>query len=232
MRHPVEIFVSLQAECMILPLWREGKNTLEIAQTLSIPEFAVANRLPGIREQQGDKMKGITWTEELTSRLKTIYETGISSAEIAAEMNCGISRNAVIGKVNRMGLTRSNGHENRIPSGRSPRHQAYKPREKRATIRFIRCNSNSNAMRVVDTVEFDAAEMRCVEVEPRHLSLIDLEPNDCRWPYGDGPGFTFCGQPRFASSHYCGPHTALSWGPGTSSERAAVKVSRTHLEMV
>lgn len=174
-------------------------------------------------------MRGIIWTDELQDRLKSLYETGLSSSQIAAEMNCGLSRNAIIGRVNRTALKRSNGHENRTPSGRSPRHQPYKPREKRATIRFIRCNSNSNAMRVVDTVEFDAAEMRCAEVEPRHLSLIDLEPNDCRWPYGDGP-FTHCGHPHFAGSSYCPSHFFLSIGPGTSSERSAAKVSVVHLE--
>ena len=229
MRHPVEIFVSLQAACMILPLWRQGKNTLEIAQALSLPEYEIANRLPGIREQQGDKMKGITWTEELTDRLKSLYETGLSSSQIAAEMNCGISRNAVIGKTNRMGLTRSNGHENRTPSGRSPRHQTYKPREKRATIRFIRCNSNSNAMRVVDTVEFDAAEMRCAEVEPKHVGLLDLDSDGCRYPFGDSP-FTFCNHKQLAGSSYCPSHFFLAIGPGTTSEKAATKISAVHLE--
>lgn len=171
-------------------------------------------------------MRGITWTKELTDRLKTIYDTGISSSQIAAEMNCGVSRNAVIGKVHRMGFARSNGHENRTPAGRARRHQPYKPREKRTSLRIVRSNSNSNSMRVVETVEFGMQEMRCVEVEPRHLSLIDLEPNDCRWPYGDSP-FTHCGHPQLDGSSYCAAHYMTSIKPlhgGQGREESVAKL--------
>jgi len=48
----VPIFVSRQAECMILPLWRQGHDTLVIANTLAIPEHEVANRLWRLRDQQ------------------------------------------------------------------------------------------------------------------------------------------------------------------------------------
>jgi GcrA cell cycle regulator len=173
--------------------------------------------------------RGIIWYDELKERLKGLYATGLSSSQIAAEMNCGLSRNAIIGQVHRLKLVRGNGHENRKPSGRSPRHQAYKPREKRATIRFIRCNSNSNAMRVVDIVEFDAAEMRCAEVEPKHVGLLDLDSDGCRYPFGDSP-FTFCNHKQLAGSSYCPSHFFLSIGPGTSSEKAATKISAVHLE--
>jgi hypothetical protein len=42
----VEYFVGRQQECMILPLWKRGNNTLEIAIMLALPEFEIANRLP------------------------------------------------------------------------------------------------------------------------------------------------------------------------------------------
>ncbi len=50
----VEYFVSRQQECMILPLWRQGYDTLTIAQTLSLPEYEIANRLWKLRQQQGN----------------------------------------------------------------------------------------------------------------------------------------------------------------------------------
>ena len=59
--------------------------------------------------------------------------------------------------------------------------------------------------------------MRCVEVEPRHLSLIDPTRGDCRYPYGggdeEGEAITFCGQPRRRGSSYCKPHFNLSRNP-------------------
>ncbi len=63
---------------------------------------------------------------------------------------------------------------------------------------------------------FETAEpvkLRCVEIEPRHLSLIELEPGDCRYPYGgdeEGEAITFCGHPRRAGSSYCTPHFHLT----------------------
>ena len=70
----------------------------------------------------------------------------------------------------------------------------------------------------------EVVKLRCVEIAPRHLSLIDLEPGDCRYPYGvdeDGEAITFCGHPRRQDSSYCTPHFHLTRGPGTASERAA-----------
>ena len=75
---------------------------------------------------------------------------------------------------------------------------------------------------------FEAAEtvkLRCVEIDPRHLSLIDLEPGDCRYPYGgdeEGEAITFCGHPQRRGSSYCTAHFFLSRGPGTAAERAAI----------
>jgi hypothetical protein len=45
-------------------------------------------------------------------------------------------------------------------------------------------------------------------VEPRHLSLIELTAETCRWPYGDGP-FTFCGHPPAADKPYCAAHWSI-----------------------
>lgn len=53
----VEYFVSRQQECMILPLWRQGYDTQVIANTLAIPEYEVANRLPVLRERQKQHAK-------------------------------------------------------------------------------------------------------------------------------------------------------------------------------
>jgi len=59
---------------------------------------------------------------------------------------------------------------------------------------------------------------------PRHLSVVDLERAECRYPYGgdeEGEAITFCGHPCHPGSSYCTPHFHLSRGPGTPSELAA-----------
>ena len=65
-------------------------------------------------------------------------------------------------------------------------------------------------------------KLRCAKIEPRHLSLIDLEHGDCRYPYGgdeEGEAITFCGHPRRTGSSYCTPHFDLSRNPIPPAER-------------
>ena len=64
----------------------------------------------------------------------------------------------------------------------------------------------------------ETVKLRCVETDPRHLSLPELEPGDCRYPYGgdeEGEAITFCGQPCREDSSYCAPHFHLTRGPGS-----------------
>jgi GcrA cell cycle regulator len=71
-------------------------------------------------------------------------------------------------------------------------------------------------------------KLRCVQIMPRHLPLMDLEAGDCRYPYGgdtDGETITFCGHRQREGSSYCLGHFNLTRGPGTASERAAVPVA-------
>src|SRR5829696_510993 len=63
---------------------------------------------------------GATWTEERVELLKKLWSDGLSASQIAAEIG-GVTRNAVIGKVHRLGL-----------SGRG-KAKAAPPRTRKAT---------------------------------------------------------------------------------------------------
>jgi GcrA cell cycle regulator len=66
-------------------------------------------------------------------------------------------------------------------------------------------------------------KLRCVESEPRRLSLLDLGRGDCRYPYGgdeEGEAISFCGHPRQRGSSYCTPHFHLTRNPALPSEPA------------
>jgi GcrA cell cycle regulator len=74
--------------------------------------------------------------------------------------------------------------------------------------------------------------LRCVEVDPRHLSLLEVEHNNCRYPYGgdeEGEAITFCGHPRRKGSSYCTPHFHLTRDPDALPEPA---VSAAPLRLV
>ena len=51
-------------------------------------------------------MMAINWTEAKVKKLAKLWGKGISAREIAEKLGEGITRNAVIGKANRLGLTK------------------------------------------------------------------------------------------------------------------------------
>lgn len=159
------------------------------------------------------------WTEERVDQLRAMYANGISCSRIAAELGVGFTRNAVIGKVHRMGLP-LRGQGRQEPQPKKPR--VYKKREHKAKVRIVPANGNSSQLRVIQVSETSLAELRCAEVTPRGLTLLELQAGDCRYPYGDSD-FTFCGHPKISGSSYCPKHFALT-RPLPSERRATQRI--------
>jgi GcrA cell cycle regulator len=108
----------------------------------------------------------------------------------------------------------------------SPAHwPGSPPKPSAARLHRLRERHASGFIRPKPAFEvMETVKLRCVEIDPRHLSLLDLEYGDCRYPYGgdeEGEVITFCGFPRRPGSSYCVAHFHLTRGPGTASERAA-----------
>lgn len=143
------------------------------------------------------------WTDERINTLRTDYAEGYSCAQIAIRIGDGITRNSVIGKVHRLGLEKPDNIKRKVgaraPREAKPRTQASRQRYIPGTTRFYEAVSNPAEIK-----------LRCVEIEPRGLTLLGLEPGDCRYPYGDET-VTFCGHPKQAGSQYCTPHHHLCW---------------------
>ena len=145
-----------------------------------------------------------TWTAERVAQLKSGVNAGLSCAQIANEI--GVSRNAVIGKINRLGLSR----------GRSP----AAPRPCRGVL--IRRPQVLN-QRLVLKALFASAPIAedVVSVEP--CSLLNLAPRRCRWPIG-GVGsvdFTFCGNATVDGMSYCAGHARMAYR-GSERHQGAV----------
>lgn len=128
------------------------------------------------------------WTEAKDAELKSRVETGASFAEIAAEM--GITRSAVGGRAARLGL--------RSLNPPAPRKGQPKPRVERPKLA-----RKPTPRRTI------LSEFRCVEIDPLHITLFELEKDVCRAPYGDEAPYTFCGRPTPEGLSYCVPHAAL-----------------------
>jgi GcrA cell cycle regulator len=151
-----------------------------------------------------------TWTAERVELLKLRFEAGLSCREIADDI--GVSRNAVIGKLSRLNLTRGRGGDGPRP----PRKDAAKGQRPRATPR----------------VQYQLLQTLYVEPEPARgeepiqngpgCSLLELSAEKCRWPIST-PGaedFCFCGNTPVEGLPYCAGHTRLAYRPG-SRQRVA-----------
>lgn len=145
------------------------------------------------------------WVPNRIDRLKNMWAAGQSGSEIAASF--GTTRCAVLGKIFRLGLPVRAIDNNRLYQKRSP-EQLEATKRLRAERRNERRRDQPPRLVMVKAINLEA--LRCIEVIPLHKDLVDLGPNDCRFPYGEGP-YTFCGNPQMEGRSYCGPHTALSF---------------------
>jgi GcrA cell cycle regulator len=153
------------------------------------------------------------WTPERVELLKAGFEAGLSCREIAADIS--MSRNAVIGKLSRLNLTRGKGGDLRRPAGKHAT-EGQRPRTAPRTVSRLR-----HQIRVA----FCAASPPPADDEPIHdghrCSLLELSDERCRWPINT-PGaddFRFCGNTPIKGLPYCASHTRLAYRP-SSHQRA------------
>jgi GcrA cell cycle regulator len=160
-----------------------------------------------------------SWPDDQVEELKRLHADGLSSAEVARALNLMFgtthSRNAVIGKKARLGFS--------VPIGpRTPRMKSAQDRVLKARIGsrkgeataagIVERTQRRKAAHVRPVFACDETGLRVADVVPLHLSLLDLGPRQCRYPYGDSP-FTFCGCWTFDGSSWCEPHAALATRP-------------------
>ena len=133
----------------------------------------------------------MSWTDERVELLKKLWADGLSASQIAGELG-GITRNAVIGKVHRLGL-----------SGRakSPSSSAPRPRKARPASHMVRVSRpavrGNTALAYDYEVEAEPELVEAVIPLEQRRTLVQLTEATCRWPVGD-PGsaaFFFCGGP-------------------------------------
>jgi GcrA cell cycle regulator len=175
-------------------------------------------------------MQSTNWAPEHSEALREYLAKGMSYSEIADAINAkfktAYSRNAAIGRATRMGL----GGPDRRKDWPKPPLSAKAP-----LLRKLRERYAPEFMRPMPIFErAETVKLRCVEIDPRHLSLVELGRGDCRYPYGgdqEGEAITFCGHSRLEGSSYCAPHFHLTRGPGTGSERASGTISLRLVEV-
>jgi len=183
----------------------------------------------------------MSWTDERVELLKKMWGEGQSASQIAKELG-GVTRNAVIGKVHRLGLS------NRSTTTATPKTEAKakaapKPEAKPAAPKERAQSKPALAPAATEVKPTNVTPLRRqivpagqplppqpsaneispealarvseVEKKAKKISLLDLTEKTCKWPVGDPAtdDFWFCGLPSQAGKPYCEAHVGVAFQP-------------------
>lgn len=190
----------------------------------------------------------MTWTDERVELLTKLWGDGLSASQIAAQLG-GVSRNAVIGKVHRLKLSRRGTTPATAPRAKkaatattttaaaapAPTPAPATPRVSMSTgaaaspVRSTVIKSvGATALKIEEEVEIEdvVADLRptgdVVIPISRHLTLMQLTERTCKWPNGDPmhDDFHFCGHEAEEATPYCAYHSKLAFQPTSERRRA------------
>ncbi len=183
-----------------------------------------------------------SWPPEHSQALREYHAKGMSYSQIAAALNARFSaaytRNSTLGRAKRMGIADIDQKRAQKPLlERMLRERASEAKASGAKLADVRAAADILSeipLGKPSCTKVARVELRCVDVIPRHLSLVELERNDCHYPYGgdeEGEAITFCGHPRRAGSSYCTPHFHLTRDPVIAPVRAVSRAPLTLVDM-
>ncbi|MEP4032853.1 GcrA family cell cycle regulator [Roseibium polysiphoniae] len=168
----------------------------------------------------------MSWTNERVELLKKLWTEGHSASQIAGELG-GVTRNAVIGKVHRLGL-----------SGRAKTPApASKPRRSRTTTASTSSSNRPSAPQPqtqgATALKMETAPAPVAQIKPEaepiaelvpiseRASILTLTERTCKWPIGDpsSDDFYFCGRSSDAGVPYCAHHCKIAYQPVSDRRR-------------
>ena len=146
------------------------------------------------------------WSETRVTTLSQLWLDGLSASQIAQQLG-GVTRNAVFGKVHRLGLS---GRAAASAPARAPRTASPRPKRPHRVAAAAPPPGKSPAR----------SPAQAFALTPEGPGLIGdmahLGAHACKWPIGDpkSPDFSFCG--RQADGRYCAAHGQRGVRPGTA----------------
>jgi GcrA cell cycle regulator len=183
------------------------------------------------------------WTEERVEILKRLWTEGLSASQIAKQLG-GVTRNAVIGKVHRLGLAGRAAPSRPIKRVSVPIARVrptITPDPMVEAVKVARLAPKPVGEPICETPEPEMPVLKPAKPKPRTMrdgeiiGVLQLGTHMCKWPIGD-PGdadFGFCGAQCGMTAVYCEEHAAIAFQPAlmrrpgmTRETRAASEVRR------
>lgn len=163
--------------------------------------------------------ENVTWDDPRIEQLKKLWSEGLSASQIAAELG-GVTRNAVIGKVHRLGLS---GRAKSKPAvAARPRAKVVKAPARTTTTVVAR--GNLATVEVMEMVPMALPQRENVVIPmARRISIMELREGVCRWPLGDPlqSDFAYCGADCSVGTTYCEAHSRMAYQPHNDRRRAS-----------
>ena len=167
------------------------------------------------------------WDSIMLKKLKALVGRGLSTSEMGKKL--GMSKNAVVGKLNRMGWnsgtaeesakksskTKSNSKKATVAETKSTtkKSAAKKPVAKKVVKESKKTTKTVKEVTVAKPIKTASKktkkDLALHELLIQHaLQLASLKPNQCRWPIGDpdSENFHFCGETVCSGKPYCYEH--------------------------
>jgi GcrA cell cycle regulator len=157
----------------------------------------------------------MSWNDERVEALKKLWADGLSASQIAGRLG-GVTRNAVIGKVHRLGLagrattSRMKSHRPRVRTQAATRRLMNKARPPvnigNPAFRSLYLADSEPYVPPAEDVVIPLAERKYIQT---------LTETCCRWPIGDPqqPDFHFCGKGKIPGLPYCEVHARRAFQP-------------------
>lgn len=160
----------------------------------------------------------MSWTDDRVELLKKLWSEGLSASQIAGRLG-SVTRNAVIGKVHRLGL-----------SGRATtsRMKTHRPRARLANAKRLAkprfAQAGNPAVRALYSMDAETYVQPVEEIEiplAERKSIQTLTECSCRWPIGDPQmsDFHFCGRNKVLGLPYCEVHARRAFQPAAPRRR-------------
>lgn len=186
----------------------------------------------------------MSWTDDRVEVLKKMWGEGKSASQIAKELG-GVTRNAVIGKVHRLGLSNRAG-TGATPAKAEPKAKPATPKvepkpkptvemktqpaikpvppgESRPNLparkQIIPAGQPLPPQPSANEISPEAlAKVNEVEKKAKKIGLMELTERTCKWPVGDPAteNFWFCGLPVQQGKPYCEAHVGVAFQPMSS----------------
>ena len=166
----------------------------------------------------------MSWTEERVERLSRLWLEGRSASQIAGELGEGVTRNAVIGKVHRLGLSGRDLAPAETPQLRAKATVTAEPIALPPLIEDVVAEIEV-APPTPQPIAIDLQALRATSdvVIPLsdRVTILELGATMCRWPLGDPTSaeFRFCGCRSHSSLPYCAEHARVAFQPVADRRR-------------